>query len=161
PGGESGHSIKLLPRKTYVRPSGYKMHIEKPAMNRSWRLGGTVAEGVLCHKPCTVSGGGKSENSKPITHAILTGPVFVCDFKKDIDQVADLIGRDYSSRFSDPGRQDDRGILDTNRSLGSVIKLLTPEEHDFKPEYNAWLESIPQYIKEIVFVVKRYYKPEW
>ncbi len=39
------------------------------------------AEGTLCHKPCTVSGGGKSEISKPITDAILTGPVFVADFK--------------------------------------------------------------------------------
>src|SRR5688572_29886039 len=28
-------------------------------------------------------------------------------------------------------------------------------------EYNEWLESIPQHIKELVFVAKRYYKPEW
>src|SRR5204863_8029392 len=27
--------------------------------------------------------------------------------------------------------------------------------------YNDWLNAIPQYIKEFVFVVKRYYKPEW
>ena len=39
------------------------------------------------HKPCTVSGGGKSEISKPITDAILTGPVFVADMKRDFDQV--------------------------------------------------------------------------
>jgi len=122
---------------------------------------GTVAEGVLCHKPCTVSGGGKSEISKPITDAILTGPVFVADFRKDFDQVAELTGRDYSSRFTDPAREDQRLILAAERSLGSVIKLLTPDEHDYKPEYNAWLESIPQYLKELVFVVKRYYKPEW
>ena len=32
---------------------------------------------------------------------------------------------------------------------------------EFTPEYNAWVETIPQYIKELVFVVKRYYKPEW
>ena len=47
------------------------------------------------------------------------------------------------------------------RSLGSVIKLLTPDEHDYTPEYNAWLASVPQHVKELVFVVKRYYKPEW
>ena len=29
------------------------------------------------------------------------------------------------------------------------------------PEFNAWLETIPQYIKEIVFVVKRFHKPSW
>jgi hypothetical protein len=51
--------------------------------------------------------------------------------------------------------------LASERSLGSVIKLLTTDEHDFTPAYNAWLESVPQYIKELVFVAKRYYKPEW
>jgi hypothetical protein len=161
PGGRAGRSIKLLPGKTYVRPSGYKVHMEKPGINRSWRLVGTVAEGMLCHKPCTVSGGGKSEISKPITDAILTGPVFVADFRTDFDKVAELIARDYSSRFSDSAHQDRRPILSAERSLGSVIKLLTPEEHDYTQAYNTWLESIPQYLKELVFVVKRYYKPEW
>jgi hypothetical protein len=52
-------------------------------------------------------------------------------------------------------------VLSPERSLGSVIKLLSPDKRDFTPEYNAWLESIPQYIKELVFVVKRFYKPEW
>ena len=98
-GGRRQQSIKLLPDKTYVRPSGYKVHMEKPPGDRAWRLVGTVAEGTLCHKPCTVSGGGKSEISKPITDAIIHGPVFVADFKKDFDQVAELIDRDYSDRF--------------------------------------------------------------
>ena len=79
-------SIKLLPGHTYVRPSGYKVHMEKPPGGRAWRLIGTVAEGTLCHKPCTVSGGGKSEISKPITDAIIQGPVFVADFKRDFDR---------------------------------------------------------------------------
>ncbi|HKI68959.1 MAG TPA: hypothetical protein VKA67_05180, partial [Verrucomicrobiae bacterium] len=161
PGGKTERFVKLLPGKTYVRPSGYKVRMEKPGENRSWRLVGTVAEGTLCHKPCTVSGGGKSEISKPLTDAILMGPVFVADFKKDFDRVADLIQRDYSGRFNDPKRKDNRLILSAERSLGSVIKLLTPDEHDYKPEYNAWLASVPQYLKELVFVVKRYFKPEW
>jgi hypothetical protein len=156
------HAIKLLPTQTYVRPSGYKVRMEKPAgVNRQWRLVGVTAEGLLCHKPCTVSGGGKSEISKPITDAILTGPVFVADLKSDMDKVAKLINRDYSDRFKDPKRVDKRTILSPERSLGSVIKLLTPDERDFTYEYNAWLESVPQYLKELVFVVKRYYQPEW
>ena len=159
--GETDCSIKLLSDKTYVRPSGYKVRMEKPGPNRAWRLVGTVAEGVLCHKPCTVSGGGKSEISKPITDAILVGPVFVADFKADFDRVAELITRNYGDRFCDLTRADERMILSAERSLGSVIKLLTPDEHDYKPEYNAWLESVPQYLKELVFVVKRYFKPEW
>ncbi|HUC84349.1 MAG TPA: hypothetical protein VL970_04080, partial [Candidatus Acidoferrales bacterium] len=156
------HSIRLSPEKTYVRPSGYKVKMEKPpGQGRGWRLVGTVAEGTFCHKPCTVSGGGKSEISKPITDAILTGPVFVADLKKDFDCVAELIERDYSKRFADKSRQDFRKILSPERSLGSVIKLLTPDEQDYTPEYNAWLAGVPQHVKELVFVLKRYYKPEW
>ena len=161
PGGRTERSIKLLPGKNYVRPSGYKVQMEKPSANRLWRLVGTIAEGTLCHKPCTVSGGGKSEISKPITDAILTGPVFVADFKKDFDNVAGLIEHDYGSRFKDAAKTDPRKILDAARSLGSAIKLLTPDEHDYKPEYNTWLDSVPQYLKELVFVVKRYYTPDW
>src|ERR1700730_2423266 len=69
--------IKLLQGRTCVTPSGYKVHMLKPAGGRAWRLIGTVAEGTLCHKPSTVSGGGKSEISKPITDAIIQGPVYV------------------------------------------------------------------------------------
>jgi hypothetical protein len=160
-GGE--RVIKLLPGRTYVRPSGYKVHMEMPVGGRKWRLVGTVAEGTLCHKPSTVSGGGKSEISKPITDAIIQGPVFVADYKEDFNQVAALLERDYSGRFRDPEKhgKDRRAILSAERSLGSVIKLLTPSDSDYSNEYNAWLESIPQHIKELLFVLKRFYKPEW
>jgi hypothetical protein len=158
--GGGRQKLKLLPGHDYVRPSGYKVHMEKPAGGRIWRLVGTRAEGTLCHKPCTVSGGGKSEISKPITDAILTGAVFVADFERDMDAVDALLRRDYGGRFLDPARRDDRPVLAPARSLGSVIKLLTPSE-DYTPEYNRWLESIPQYLKEIAFVVKRFHKPEW
>jgi hypothetical protein len=161
PGGATDISIKMLPGKTYLRPSGYKVSMEKPGPNLGWRLVGTVAEGLLCHKPSTVSGGGKSEISKPITDAILVGPVFVADFKNDFNRVAELLARDYSGRFNDPAGTDRRAILSPERSLGSVIKLLTPDEQDYKPEYNAWLEATPQHVQELVFVVKRYYKPAW
>ena len=60
-------AIPLRPGKTYMTPSGYKLQLEKhPATRRRWRLIGTVAEGMFCHKPCTVSGGGKSEISKSL-----------------------------------------------------------------------------------------------
>ncbi len=159
--GGQERTIKLMPGRTYVRPSGYKVHMEQPGANRGWRLVGVVAEGTLCHKPCTVSGGGKSEISKPITDALLTGPVFTADFKQDFDRVAEMIGRDYSTRFRNAGKVDYRGILSPERSLGSVIKLLTPDDRDYRKDYNTWLEGVPQYLKELVFVVKRYYRPEW
>ncbi len=155
--------LPLMAGRTYVRPSGYKVHIEQPPGHAAWHLVGTVAEGTLCHKPCTVSGGGKSEISKPISDAILPGPVFVADFDQDMDRVAALISRDYSTRFRDPAKRgsDNRPILSPERSLGSVIKLLTPAELEYTAEYNSWLRTISQYIKEIVFVVKRHYCPSW
>jgi phosphoenolpyruvate carboxykinase (diphosphate) len=153
-------SIRLLPGKIYVRPSGYKVEMVKPPGERNWRLVGTVGEGIFCHKPCTVSGGGKSEISKPISDAIIQGPVFIADFKSDLDHVQNLLDFDYSHRFQDASIIDTRALLSPERSLGSVIKLLTVGE-EYTDDYNNWLNSIPQHIKELVFVVKRYYQQEW
>ncbi|MEY4384866.1 MAG: hypothetical protein RLY20_149, partial [Verrucomicrobiota bacterium] len=157
------HFLKLLPDKIYVRPSGYRVVMEKPPGNRAWRLVGTSPEPTFCHKPCTVSGGGKSEISKPISDAVIQGPVFVADFKSDFDQVEMLLNHDYSNRFKETARngKDKRSILCAERSLGSVIKLLSPSDADYTPEYNAWLNSISQHVKELVFVVKRFYEPTW
>ncbi len=157
-------SIKLLAGKTYVRPSGYRVHME-PVRGEpgQWRLVGTVAETTLCHKPCTVSGGGKSEISKAISDAILPGHVFVADLERDLDNVALLLERDFSDRFRDTARagKDKRPILSPDRTLGSVIKLLTPSRRDYTDAYNGFLQAIPRHVKELVFVVKRYHKPEW
>jgi hypothetical protein len=153
-------SLKLVPGTCYVRPSGYKVHLNQ-SPSGLWRLIGTRADATLCHKPCTVSGGGKSEISKSISDAILTGPVFVADFNKDFALVDQLIKRSYKDRFLAPDKSDDRPLLSPDRSLGSVIKLLTPSPEDYTPAYNTWLQSIPQYVKELVFVVKRFYQPDW
>jgi phosphoenolpyruvate carboxykinase (diphosphate) len=156
-------SMKLLPGKVYLRPSGYKVQMERIPGSKNWRLVGTVGEGVFCHKPCTVSGGGKSEISKAVTDSILRGPVFVVDFKKDFALVDELIKRDYRNRFKDAAKnnKDSRPVLSAERSIGSVIKLLTPASREYSADYNNWLRGIPQHVKELLFVVKRFYKPEW
>jgi hypothetical protein len=41
-----------------------------------------------------------------------------------------------------------------------VIKLLTVSS-DYNEEYNEWLRNLPQTIRQLVFTVKRYYRPEW
>ncbi|MDP4609673.1 MAG: hypothetical protein NWT02_00620, partial [Opitutales bacterium] len=155
--------IKLLPNITYVLPSGYKVQMMQPAAGRRWRLVGYTAESRVCHKPCTVSGGGKSEISKPITDAIISGPVFVSDFQKDFDLAEEIINYEYGERFSDTSknRPDGRPLLGKARSLGSVIKLLTPSKSDYNETYNAWLKSIPQHVKELVLIIKRFYKEDW
>ena len=156
-------TIKLLPNITYILPSGYKVQMMKPAEGRRWRLVGYTAESRVCHKPCTVSGGGKSEISKPITDAIISGPVFVSNFQKDFDMAEEIIARDFGNRFLDAKKNigSTRTLLTKKRSLGSVIKLLTPSENDYTEEYNTWLRDIPQHVKELVLIIKRFYKEDW
>lgn len=156
-------TIKLLPDQTYVLPSGYKVQMVKPAEGRRWRLVGYTAESRVCHKPCTVSGGGKSEISKPITDAIISGPVFVNQIQKDFDMAEAIIKHEFGDRFLDPAKNRPHGrpLLSKERSLGSVIKLLTPSHSDYTEAYNNWLESIPQHVKELVFIIKRFYKEDW
>jgi phosphoenolpyruvate carboxykinase (diphosphate) len=161
--GEQERSLKFRSDHTYVLPSGYKVVMHRPAEGRRWRLIGTVSEGIFCHKPCTVSGGGKSEISKSIGDAILHGSVMVTNFHRDFDEVEKILYGSYGSRHKDPSQNhgvDSRRILSPRRSLGSVIKLFTPSE-DYTDEYNAWLRSIPFYIKDLVFLVKRFYKEDW
>jgi len=156
-------TIKLLPNITYVLPSGYKVQMVKPGEGRRWRLVGHTAESRVCHKPSTVSGGGKSEISKSISDAIISGPVFVSDFQKDFDLAEEIICKDFGDRFINKMKKTapSRTILAKDRSLGSVIKLLTPSETDYSDEYNAWLKNIPQQVKELVLIIKRFYKAHW
>jgi hypothetical protein len=74
--GRAQH-LKLLPGRIYIHPSGYKVRMAKHREAPSWRLIGTVPEGAFCHKPCTVSGGGKSEISKSLVDAVLPGSFYV------------------------------------------------------------------------------------
>lgn len=156
------HSLQLQPDMTYILPSGYKVEMVRPMVGRRWRLIGTRAMGTYCHKPCTVSGGGKSEISKSLADAIVAGPVFTANIKEDFDLVEEIVSKDYGSRFKDPKKRkvEGRSILSQSRSLGSVIKLLSPS-HSYTDEYNEWLHGIPGYVIDIVLVVKRFYKPDW
>lgn len=155
-------SIKLQPHITYMFPSGFKVRMSKNAQVPSWRLAGTVAEGTFCHKPSTVSGGGKSEISKSISDSIIYGPFFVANFKEDFDKVEEILAKDFGGRFREKIEKTtpSRPVLSNLRSLGSVIKLLTPS-HEYTDEYNEWLKSVPPYIKGLVFIVKRFYQQEW
>ena len=154
------HLLPLDPKITYMVPAGYKIRLEKEADSGQWRLVGTTAEGTLCHKPSTVSGGGKSEISKSISDSIMHAPFFIADFHKDMDAAAALLTRLYSDRFRGRSGGDSRPILSPERSLGSVIKLLTPSVTLYTDEYNQWLESVPHTIRELVYLVKRFYQPE-
>lgn len=148
--------IKLLPGKFYMYPTGYTVEMRKRIEGPKWHLIGTVAEGTMCHKPCTVSGGGKSEISKSIQDAMIQGSVIVGDLQKDLDMVEEIMNYDFSKRYiipADYSKNKPRHVLSSRRSLGSVIKLLTPSD-EYTEEYNKWLTSFPQRIKVLIFVIK-------
>ncbi len=161
------HSLQLEPDKVYIAPSGYRLHMEKHPSAPSWRLIGTLGDGTVCHKPSTVSGGGKSEISKSLKDYMLSGPIFVADIDKDFAYLDEIFSYDYSHRWNPQSSEkpeysegSSRAVLDPTRSLGSVIKLLTPSK-DFTEEYNGWLASIPTHIYAMAFIIKRFYNPEW
>ena len=159
--GDAETRIKLLPGHVYILPNGYKVRMAKHPAAPSWRLVGTMPEGTFCHKPCTVSGGGKSEISKSLGDAVLYGPILVQNVDEDLSLVDAIFKKDLSDSLSNHGRGGKgRPILSPERSLGSVIKLLTPTP-DHSPEHNAWLESIPKHVRALVFVIKRFYSPDW
>ncbi|MBW8887037.1 MAG: hypothetical protein JF616_04685 [Fibrobacteres bacterium] len=156
-------NLRLLPDHSYLYPSGYKVRMEKHPDAPSWRLIGTVAEGLLCHKPCTVSGGGKSEISKSIAESILYRAFYINDFEKDFAAAEKILYRDYADRFKvDPKRKLDpkRPVLAPTRSLGSVVRLLTPSP-EYTDAYNRWLRGIPPQVRSLVFAIKRFYRQEW
>jgi phosphoenolpyruvate carboxykinase (diphosphate) len=159
--GASGQ-LSLRADTTYVLPNGFRLRMEKQSGGSAWRLVGARPRGTLCHKPCTVSGGGKSEISKSIGNVILEGPVFVGDFHHDVEQVAEILKTDFSAIYKnrprDPRAQ--RPLLSPERTMGSVIQLFTPSP-EYTGEHNAWIGTMPYTIRELLFTVKRYYRPEW
>lgn len=155
-------AISLRPDRTYVLPSGYKLEMRKPSTAQRWRLIGTNAEGTFCHKPCTVSGGGKSEISKSLADAMEAGPVIMPRFEADMDLVEQLLARNYGDRAKNPRVPGaaSRPILDPERSLGSVMRLFSPSD-EFTDEYNSFISSIPRSVKDFILTLKRYWKPDW
>ena len=156
--------IRLQPGRIYVQPNGYKVEMCKHPGAPSWRLIGTMAEGTFCHKPSTVSGGGKSEISKSLDDAVIYGPLFVDDLDRDLDLVQEIFDRDYTKRFKPGFEHEDRDAarspLSAERSLGSFIKLLTPSP-SYTDAFNEWLSGLLPRIQALALMIKRFYRPEW
>ncbi len=148
--------IKLLRNHYYVLPCGFKVHMEKHPFAPEWRLVVTQAEGSFLHKPSTVSGGGKSEISKSLLNAIIYGTFFIDDIEKDFAKAQEVFDYDYSKIWNDPefNGKDHRKLMDPQRTLGSVIKLLTPYR-GYTVSYNRFLKNIPDHVKALIFLIKR------
>ena len=60
---------------------------------------------------------------------MITAAVLVHDLKKDLDIAWSIINYDFSNRYQnpiEPGKPG-RPLLSSERSLGSVVRLLTPQ----------------------------------
>ena len=157
-------TLKLLINHTYVYPNGFRVHMERHPHAPSWRLVGTYPEGTFCHKPSLRFRAAASQKFPNLWRvAVISGDFFVEDFDKDMDFVKKIFDHDYTNRFRDPKLHgtDQRSLLSSKRTLGSVIKLLTPSATDYSDDYNQWLEEIPQHILGLVLMIKRFYKKEW
>ena len=155
------YEVPLAAGHVYMSPNGYRV-FSKPreADKTQWHLLGISPIATQCHKPATVSGGGKSEISKSLLDAFVFANAWTANFDTDIEAVADLIATDFSDRYKDSSTEDHRALLSPERSLGSVIKLMTPSE-DYSDVYNAKIRAIPAHVKELLYLVKRYHQPEW
>lgn len=153
--------MPLSPEKIYIHPSGNKFELAKHPQQPLWRIINTSPEGMLCHKPCTVSGGGKSEISKSMQNAIIYGPFNIVNLEEDFRRADEIINHDYTNRWKhvEPDAKPSRTFLSNKRALGSAVKLLTPSDM-YSDEYNAWLLSIPDHIRSLVLFVKRLYRNE-
>lgn len=153
--------LKLSPKKVYVHPTGHKFQLLKHPEQQLWRIIDTAPEGIFCHKPSTVSGGGKSEISKSMQNAIKYGAFFIRDLEEDSKKADILINYDYSHRWKNiyPDATPSRPFLSPQRTLGSAVKLLTPSDQ-YNDEYNKFLESIPGHIRTLALYIKRMYRSQ-
>lgn len=153
--------LKLSPEKIYVHPTGHKFQLVKHPEQKLWRIVDTAPEGMFCHKPSTVSGGGKSEISKSMQNAIKYGSFYIQNLEKDSEMVDMLINYDYMKRWKTiyPDARPSRPFLSPHRTLGSAVKLLTPSDQ-YTDEYNKFLESIPTHVKTLALYIKRMYRTQ-
>lgn len=154
-------SLPLSPKNIYIHPSGNKFRLAKHPQQPLWRIINTRPEGILCHKPCTVSGGGKSEISKSMQNAIIYGPFNIVDLEEDFKKADEIINYDFTHRWKvvQEDAAPSRSFLSPRRALGSAVKLLTPSDQ-YSDEYNAFLRSIPPHIRSLVLFVKRLYRSD-
>ena len=160
---EGAVSIPFRGDTTYLDTTGFRVAMKQVRREPvQWTIIGTSATSTVCHKPSTVSGGGKSEISKSIADAITIGQAYVADFDADMDAVEAIVGRDYSERYAEPSwnGQDHRPVLGAERSTGSIIKLFTPSP-EFSAEHNAFIRAIPAHVLQLVYVIKKAYRAEW
>ncbi|CAL6021033.1 Conserved_hypothetical protein [Hexamita inflata] len=161
-------TMKVKSDFMYILPNGYQVQLIRHPISNQWMLLGTEQDVTFLFKPASVSGAGKSELSKSVMDAVTSGPFIVKDFELTMKQTEEIMNYDFSKRFK-AGKEFNyqaagratRHILCAERSLGSVIQLLTPDNEEFNEEYNAWLRSMHPDTMSFVYLIKSRYRTSW
>lgn len=144
----------LDPDKNYFLPNGMSVRmqcddiLEKGASIIAWKLIGRSAKGTFNHKSDTVSGGGKSELSKPVDDILRAKQLSVSNLHDALDGVDQLINLHenhfeiFKNRFKYGSNGRGRGALDDSRSLSSLVKLMTASPQ-YTDQYNELISKIP------------------
>ena len=76
--------------------------------------------------------------------------------------MAEILRKDFSNIYRKQrlDHRPKRPLLSAERSLGSVIKLMTPSP-EYTDEHNQWVSNISPTVRQLLVTVKRYYQPEW
>ena len=167
---QDGHerSIPLLPGQDLHDPVGLQGPPGEAPRRRelaAGRDGGRGARSATSRAPSAAAARARSPSRS--RDYMIYGPIFVADVEKDFDLVEQIFDRDYSDRwkpgaasrdYAAPPQPPDPEPRAVARQRDQAAH---PVADDYTDEYNAWLASIPNYIYPIVFIIKRFYKPEW
>ncbi len=154
-------ALTLRAGETYVLPSGTSAGSRSSPAGSAWRL--IASRRGRNALPQALHGVGRRQvgDLESLASIILKGPVFVSDHRRDFDLVAEILKRDFSD-LPHPARpaRAARPILSGQRSLGSVIKLLTPS-NEYTDAHNDGCGQLAAHHPAADVTVKRYYRPEW
>ncbi|MGC3999398.1 MAG: hypothetical protein QM767_18935 [Anaeromyxobacter sp.] len=144
-------TLTLRATDTYVLPSGYRVHLEKQprrhrlAAHRHPRRRRALPQAVHGLRRRQV---GDLEVAR-LDHRARAHLREGLPRDMDVVEGSSSVTSPPSTRTAGDARAT-RPILSPERSLGSVIKLLTPSD-EYTDEYNEWLEALPQTIRQLVF----------
>ncbi len=108
----AGHEHELTLRKdtTYVLPSGFRVRLEKTLRRRVLEAGGHAASRHSVPQALHGIRGRKIGDFEVHRQRAAAGaPVFVRDYQADMDQVAEILAKDFSTIFKIAWRTRARG----------------------------------------------------
>ena len=156
--------MSLIPDHSYVLPSGYKVEMKVVENDGPWKLVGNGRGGLSLSQAVYSVRWRKIRNFKTFNGC---NRLRSC-FYSGLEGGYETCSRSQSTRIT----QIDFWIPRKEKSeidlfwipsvlLVQLLKLLTPSKSLYTEDFNEWLETIPQRVKDLVLIIKRRYRTEW